>query len=121
METVIGLLVVTGMRSGEVVRLDRGDVDLGSGPTCGSSPPSSTSQGNWHCMRATMEALKSYERQRDRHWPRPATAGFFVSSNGRRLTQSSLEQNFAELVLRVGLEPAAGSRARRPRPHDLQT
>ena len=31
METIIGLLVVTGMRSGETVRLDRGDVDLDAG------------------------------------------------------------------------------------------
>ena len=30
-ETVLGLLVVTGMRSGEVVRLDRDDVDLDTG------------------------------------------------------------------------------------------
>jgi integrase len=46
--------------------------------------------------------------------------GFFVSGTGRRLSQSSLEQAFAELVRRAGLEPAAGSRARRPRPHDVR-
>jgi len=32
-ETVIGLLAVTGMRAGEIVRLNRGDVDLGAGPS----------------------------------------------------------------------------------------
>ncbi|MGH9184821.1 MAG: tyrosine-type recombinase/integrase, partial [Acidimicrobiales bacterium] len=61
-----------------------------------------------------------YGRLRDRHWPRPATAGFFVSGTGRRLSQSSLEQTFAELVRRAGLEPPPGSRARRPRPHDVR-
>ena len=30
-QTVIGLLPVTGMRSGEVIQLDRGDVDLDAG------------------------------------------------------------------------------------------
>ncbi|WP_248889121.1 hypothetical protein [Bradyrhizobium japonicum] len=31
MATLIGLLASTGLRSGEVVRLDRGDVDLTNG------------------------------------------------------------------------------------------
>jgi integrase len=67
-----------------------------------------------------MEALKSYERLRVHHWPHPATSGFFVSSTGRRLSQSSLEHTFAELVRRTGLEPLSGSRARRPNLHDVR-
>jgi len=69
---------------------------------------------------SAVEALQGYAHLRDRHWPYPATVGFFVSSTGRRLSQSSLEQSFAQLIRRAGLEPPPGSRARRPRPHDVR-
>ncbi len=118
-ETVLGLLVVTGMRSGEAVRLDRGDVDLDTGRLRVIATKFDKSR-ELALHPTTVEALQGYERLRDRHWPRPATVGFFVSGTGRRLSQSSLEHTFAELVRRAGLEPAAGSRARRPRPHDVR-
>lgn len=118
-ETVIGLLVVTGMRSGEAVRLDRGDVDLGTGRLRIIKTKFDQSR-ELALHPSTMEALKAYAHLRDRHWPCPATVGFFVSGTGRRLSQASLERSFAELVCRTALEPAAGSRARRPRPHDVR-
>lgn len=118
-ETVLGLLVVTGMRSGEVVRLDRVDVDLGAGRLRVVATKYDKSR-ELALHPTTVEAMRGYRRLRDRHWPRPATVGFFVSGTGRRLAQSSFEQTFAELVRRAGLEPTAGSRARRPRPHDLR-
>jgi integrase len=62
---------------------------------------------------STVEALDAYRRQRDRRWPRPATTGFFVSSRGSRLAQSSLEVAFARLVDQAGLAPPPGSRGRR--------
>lgn len=117
METIIGLLVVTGMRSGEVVRLDRADVDLDTGRLRIIATKFDKSR-ELALHPSTVEALQGYAGLRDGHWPRPATVGFFVSGTGRRLSQSSLEYSFRELVRRVGLEPAAGSRARRPRPHD---
>ena len=118
-ETVLGLLVVTGLRSGEAVRLDRDDVDL---DTCRLRVIATKFDKSRELALhpTTVEALQSYGRLRDRHWPRPVTVGFFVSSTGRRLSQSSLEQSFAQLVRRAGLEPAAGSRARRPRLHDAR-
>ena len=118
-QAVIGLLVVTGMRSGEVVRLDREDVDLGTARLRIIATKFDKSR-ELALHRSTVEALQGYTRLRDRHWPRPATVGFFVSGTGRRLSQSSLEHTFAELVRRTGLEPAAGSRARRPRLHDVR-
>lgn len=116
-ETVLGLLVVTGMRSGEAVRLDRDDVDLDAGRLRVIATKFDKSR-ELALHPTAVEALQGYARLRDRHWPRPATVGFFVSGTGRRLSQDSLEHTFAELVRRVGLEPAAGSRARRPRLHD---
>jgi integrase/recombinase XerD len=119
METVIGLLFVTGMRSGEAVRLDRGDVDLVSGRVRIIATKFNKSR-ELALHPTVVEALADYGRQRDHHWPRPSTIGFFVSGRGRRLAQSSLEATFAELVRRAGLEPPPGSRARRPRPHDAR-
>jgi len=118
-ETVLGLLVVTGMRSGEAVRLDRDDVDLDAGRLRVIATKFDKSR-ELALHPTAVEALQGYARLRDRHWPRPTTVGFFVSGTGRRLSQDSLEHTFAELVRRVGLEPAAGSRARRPRLHDVR-
>jgi len=118
-ETVLGLLVVTGMRSGEAVRLDRDDVDLDAGRLRIIATKFDKSR-ELALHPSAVEALQGYARLRDRHWPCPATVGFFVSSTGRRLSQGSLEQSFAELVRRAGLEPPPGSRARRPRPHDVR-
>ena len=118
-ETAVGLLVVTGMRSGEAVRLDRDDVDLDAGRLRIIATKFDRSR-ELALHPTAVEALRAYERQRDRRWPSPATVGFFVSSTGRRLSQSSLEHSFAEVVHRAGLEPAPGSRARRPRLHDAR-
>lgn len=94
-ETVLGLLVVTGMRSGEAVRLDRDDVDLNAGRLRIIATKFDKSR-ELALHPTAMEALKSYERLRDHHWPRPATSGFFVSGTGRRLSQISLERRFVE-------------------------
>src|SRR3979409_1127814 len=94
LETIIGLLAVTGMRSGEGVRLNRGDVDLDAGRILVIATKFNKSR-ELALHSTTVEALQHYGRQRDRRWPEPTTAGFFVSSTGRRLAQSSLEATFA--------------------------
>jgi integrase/recombinase XerD len=118
-ETAIGLLAVTGMRSGELVRLDRGDIDLEGGRLKVIATKFNKSR-ELALHPTTVTALDAYRRKRDRCWPRPATAGFFVSSRGNRLSQSSLDQAFAQLVDQAGLAPPPGSRARRPRLHDMR-
>lgn len=119
METVIGLLVATGIRSGEAVRLDRGDVDLEAGRL--RIIATKFNKSRELALHPTVaDALAGYAQLRDRHWPQPATLGFFVSGRGGRFAQGSLNVTFAELVRRAGLEPPPGSRARRPRPHDAR-
>jgi integrase/recombinase XerD len=107
------------MRSGEAVRLDRDDVDLEAGRLRVVATKFDKSR-ELALHPTTVEALRGYADQRDFRWPHSATIGFFVSCTGRRLSQSSLEHTFAELVRRTGLEPAAGSRARRPRLTDAR-
>ena len=45
---------------------------------------------------------------------------FFLSSQGARLSQAGFERSFAWLVDQTGLAPPPGSRARRPRLHDVR-
>jgi integrase len=107
------------MRSGELVRLDRGDVDLEAGRLKIIATKFDKSR-ELALHPTTVKALDAYRRKRDRCWPRSATAGFFVSSRGSRLSQSRLEQTFAQLVDQAGLATPPGSRARRPRVHDMR-
>lgn len=101
METVIGLLVATGIRSGEAVRLDRGDVDLEAGRV--RIIATKFNKSRELALHPTVaDALAGYAQLRDRHWPQPATLGFFVSGRGGRFAQGSLNVTFAELVRRDG-------------------
>lgn len=118
-ETLLGLLAVTGMRSGEAVRLDRSDVDLEAGTVRIVATKFNKSR-ELAVHASTAAALAAYTDLRDRHWPQPRTTSFFVSNSGRRLSPSSLYAAFGQLLARAGLDPPAGSRGRRPRPHDLR-
>lgn len=66
----------------------------------------------------TAGALRGYARLRDRHFPEPASPGFFVSARGTRLAYSDANKTFRELIRRAGLQ-GRGER-RRPRAHDLR-
>ena len=118
-ETAIGLLAVTGMRSGEVVRLDRAHLDLTAGRIRIIGTKFNKSR-ELALHPTTAEALDTYRRERDRLWPQPATSRFFVSSRGGGLSQSNLEHTFGQLVNETGLVPPPESRTRRPRLHDLR-
>jgi integrase/recombinase XerD len=118
-ETVIGLLAVTGIRSGEAVRLDRGDVDLTAATLTAVSAKGRRSRV-LALHPSTVTALTGYLRLRDDTFPAASTPAFFVSSAGRRLGHSTLNTTFRLLLRAAGLEPPPESRARRPRPHDMR-
>ena len=67
-ETVIGLLAVTGMRSGEAVRLDRGDVDLTAATLTVVSAKGRRSRV-LALHPSTVTALTGYLRLRDDTFP----------------------------------------------------
>ncbi len=118
-ETAIGLLVVTGMRSGELVRLERSDVDLHTGRMRIIATKFQKSR-ELALHPSAVEVLDSYRHVRDRYWPRSASTAFFLSCRGTRLSQAALERSFAWLIDEAELAPAPGSRARRPRLHDAR-
>jgi integrase len=114
MATLIGLLASTGLRSGEVVRLDRGDVDLTNGVVLIRKTKFRKDRlVPVHPM--TREALRRYARERDAVFSSPKDEALFLSSRGGRLSATGLQSNFAKARKLAGLDDG------RPlRPHDLR-
>lgn len=115
-QTLIGLLAVTGMRVGEAIKLDVGDLDVGRGVIV-------IRQAKFNKTRelplhpTTTAALRRYLARRRRHQPPPATPAFFVTTAGTRLLYCDVQWTFHRLVQKAGLGPRAGSR---PRIHGLR-
>jgi integrase len=112
--TLVGLLASTGLRSGEALRLDRADVDLGAGVL--------------HIRRTkfrkdrlvpvhatTLAALRQYASHRDAAFPAPKDAAFFLSSRGNRLSSTGLTVAFRAARKLAGLDSGKVLR-----PHDLR-
>lgn len=115
--TLIGLLATTGIRVGEAIGLDRGDVDLTSGRLrIRSGKFGKTRELALH--PSTIDALNAYRRTRDRTAPRTGTSAFFVSTAGTRLLYCNVHNTFHRLVQLAGLSPRSASC--RPRIHDLR-
>lgn len=116
-ESLVGLLVVTGLRIGEALRLDRDDVDLVAGVLRVRDTKFGKSR-EVPLHPSTVEALAAYARSRDRLCRRPVHPSFFVSTTGTRLMYCNAHLAWLELVRRGGLQPR--SEKCRPRPHDIR-
>jgi len=114
-ETLIGLVAVTGMRSGEAVRLDRDHIDWDEGVVTVWNSKFQKSRA-LPVHPSTLIALERYVRIRDEYVPRPKDPSFFVSTAGTRLNNEN-DKTFRRLVRQVGLVSPSG---RRPRLHDLR-
>ncbi len=116
-QTLIGLLAVTGLRLGEAIRLNRGDIDADHrllrilDSKFGKSREVALKE-------STMHALESYRRLRDQRFPTPRCEAFFLSTRGTRLLAPSIHETFNRLVAIAGLTPRPAGR--RARPHDLR-
>ena len=119
--TIFGLLAVTGLRVSEALALDRQDVDLEEGVL----RIRRTKFGKSRLVavhESTREALSDYARQRERVVQRPATAAFFLSERGRRVTEWAARYNFAKVSREVGLRAVTTNcrHGRGPRLHDMR-
>jgi len=115
--TLIGLLAVTGMRVGEALALDRGDIDRTQGVlTIRTSKFRKSRELPVH--PSTADALCQYLRRRDRPRSATSTAAVLVSTAGTRLLYCNVQWAFHRFVRRAGLTPR--SAACRPRLHDLR-
>jgi len=120
-ETLIGLLAATGLRPGEALRLDVGDVDLlGSVLTVRESKFGKSRLVPLE--ESVRTALAAYSRLRDTVVPRRDTQAFLVAERGSRLSASAARQTFAKLCKAVGLRPVGHPRrsGRGPRLQDMR-
>lgn len=115
--TLIGLLTVTGMRIGEALALDRGDIDPKEGAILVQETKFAKSR-ELALHASTIEAVLRYLGRPDRPRAAAGTAAVFVSARGARLAYRSASGTFARLVDRAGIEPRSASC--RPRLHDLR-
>jgi integrase/recombinase XerD len=115
--TLLGLLVVTGMRISEVCSLNVDDIDEDSGVVrIVNSKFNKSRQVLLH--HTTLDALAVYRRQRQIMCPSSSTPALLINSYGRRLHAGNATRTFAELVDTAGIVARPGQR--RPRLHDIR-
>jgi integrase len=114
--TMIGVLASTGLRSGEIRRLDSTDVDLKQGilRIRGSKFRKSRLVP---VHPTTLKALRSYATARDRAYPRSTSSAFFLSLRGGRWSSSGFGVAFRHACAKVNLDEGL---PRGLRPHDLR-
>jgi len=115
-QAVIGLIAASGIRLGEALALDRGDVDLQAGILTVTGKNDTTRLLPLHY--STVAMLTRYTTRRDILCPAPACSAFFITTTGHRLQQRWAQQTFAKLLTQSGIHAPAGRR--RPRIHDLR-
>ncbi len=116
-EAFIGLMSTTGMRTGEMMGLDREHVDL----TGGVVLVEGTKFGKSRLVPlhvTTTERLRRYQRRRDELCRRPSTSGFFVSGAGTRLNHTNTSKTFNRLLRAAAIKVPAG--VAKPRLYDLR-
>lgn len=115
--TLLGLLAVTGMRVGEAVALDRGDVDLKRNVLV-----IRRAKGNKSRLvplhASTVQVLQQYADLRDRLFPQPSSSSFFVWERGERLLHCTIHRWFLLIACQIGLRKPGDQRG--PRIHDLR-
>jgi integrase len=115
--TLIGLLAVTGMRVGEALALDRGDLDQKHRRLVVRHGKFSKSR-ELVLHDSTITALRDYLHERDRLHPAPSSPALLISTAGTRLLYCNVHWTFHRLVAQAGLD--ARSASCRPRIHDLR-
>jgi len=115
--SVIGLLAVSGMRIGEAIALDDGDLDVERNLLVVRD--SKFGKSRLVPVHSTTTAtVVRYQQLRDELRPRRSSPALFVSSVGTRLLHSNISLTFAGLTERSGI--ARRSASCRPRVHDLR-
>jgi integrase len=115
-ETLIGLLAATGLRIGEAIKLDRGDID----PTDGVLlvRESKFNKSRYVPLHdSALQALARYARRRDQLCPAPRDESFFVSLHGTRLMRNVIDRTFRRLCDQAHVGATAPLL---PRLHDIR-
>ncbi len=114
--TILGLLAATGMRVGEVLGLDRSDIDWKKGLLLIRGAKFGKSR-QIPLHPSTMNALALYVRFRDHQIPAVRSPAFFLSTAGTRIHHQNFHHRYLHLLKESGL---ASKQTCRPRLHDLR-
>lgn len=117
LRTLIGLMVSTGLRPGEAVRLKLQDVNMEE-----SELVINSSKG-WKrrfvpVTTSTVAALQAYQKCRDRLVPYSASDAFFVNDHGRPLDIRAADYAFGLLRSQQGF--SRQNNGRQPRLYDMR-
>ena len=115
--TLLGLLAATGMRVGEVVALNRQDVDLSNGIVTIRNAKYGKSRAI-PIHHSTVKSLRAYKRLRDSVISSPKNQSFFVSEQGARMTAKFIGKKYLVLARQAGIRSPKGRVG--PRLHDLR-
>jgi site-specific recombinase XerD len=88
-QTLIGLLAATGLRVGEALRLDEGDIDYADGVLHVRRSKFGKSR-LVPLLGSTVDALERYVHRRRRLYPSPSAESLFVSLRGTRVIYESV-------------------------------
>lgn len=101
-QTLIGLLATTGLRVGEALRLDRGDLDRAEGVL--RIRESKFGKSRLVPLHASaVDALERYDHTRQRLLPDPSTDSLFVSLRGTRVIYETVWPTHRLLCDRAGV------------------
>ena len=116
LHAIIGVAASTGLRLGEVVGLDKSDVDLDQ---CLMTIRCSKFKKDRLVPMdpTTAEVLRNYASARDAVYPEHDSPAFFISLWKRRFAKHSVTYAFTELARKVGLR---GPKGRGPSFHGLR-
>lgn len=116
-EALFGLLAVTGMRVGEALALEPGDVDLEEGVITIRQETAKLERARLVPLHPTaVQALRRYADARARLCPRPRSRAFFLSASGARIDRSEASKTLRKITTALGLR----TQAVHPRAHDLR-
>jgi integrase len=118
MQTLLGLLAVTGMRVGEVIGLDHGDFDARDGFVLVRGAKFGKSR-ELALHPTTVAVVQRYLQRADRPAPADDPAALLVTSVGTRLGIKDVQRTFVTLRHRAGIEARSPS-SRPPRLADMR-
>jgi integrase/recombinase XerD len=115
--TLFGLLAVTGLRISEAIALQQDDVDLNQGLlTIRLAKFRKSRLVPLH--PSTTHRLKRYASKRETFYPKDISSHFFLSAQGRPLTDSMVRWTFVRLSRQIGLRGLSDHFG--PRLHDFR-
>jgi integrase/recombinase XerD len=110
-QTLIGLLATTGVRIGEALRLDRGDLDRAEGVLRIRESKFGKSR-LVPLQTSTVDALERYNHTRQQLLPDPSTDSLFVSLRGTRVIYETVWPTHRMLCEHAGVGAGSTVRAR---------